>query len=428
MLELVVAGYGTMYALILVVGGRLGDAFGRRRVFLVGLAGFILASLLCGLAPNVEFLVGARVLQGVAAALIQPQVLGTFQATLEGPRRARAVSLFAAVGGAAAVLGQLIGGLLIGADIAGSSWRPIFLVNIPVGLIALAIAWRRLPDSRSSAPAGIDGPGTALLGLTIVSLLVPLTEGRALGWPLWTWLVLAVAPIGAIALVLVERRSEARGQTPLIPPSLVRLLPMRRGLALAVPFFIGFGAFMFVFALTVQDGLHKDALQSGLAITPMALTFFLTSLNVPRLIARYGRRVITVGAGIQALGLAALALAFDDQWPHVHAWALAPGLAVGGIGQALVLGGLFRIVLAELPPRFAGVGSGVLVTVQQGSIALGVATLGTLFLAQSDTSIRAAFVLVIGIQAVLAVLVSFASLRLPRPAVLSANPAARVTR
>ena len=344
-LELVVAGYGTAFALMLVVGGRLGDALGRRRLFLIGLTGFTLTSLLCGIAPSAGWLVAARIAQALTAALIQPQVLATFQATLDGPGRGRALGLYAATGGVAATVGQLFGGLLLTADIGGLTWRPIFLVNVPVGVIALIVGWRNIPDTRSPHPAGVDVPGTALLGVTIVALLIPLTEGRALGWPLWTWLLLACAPIAAVTMIAVERRAEARGETPLIPPSLVSLVAMRRGLGLAVPFFLGFGTFMFVFALTVQQGLHEDALHSGLAITPMAVGYFGGSLLVPRLIPRLGARVVTIGMILQAIGLLELVGVVTGQWPHVSLVDMTPGLALAGlVGQSFGVGGLFRTV------------------------------------------------------------------------------------
>jgi MFS family permease len=411
MLELVVAGYGVAFAVSLVVGGRLGDAIGRRRMFVIGMAGFTLTSLLCGLAPSVGVLVAARVLQGVSAAMLQPQVLATFQASLDGVARSRAIGLYAATGGVAVVLGQLVGGVLLNADIAGTAWRPIFLVNVPFGIAGLALVRRVVPQTRSDHPAGVDRPGTALLAATIVSLLVPLTEGPALHWPVWTWLLLAASPAFAAGLVAVERRSEAAGATPLVPPSLVGLRPVAHGLLLAVPFFLGFGAFMFVFALTVQDGLHRDALGSGLAITPMAVAFFTGSLLAARLYERYGTRLLGAGFALQALGLTALLAALGEQWPHVSLAAMAPGLAVAGFGQALGLGALFRTVLAGVPQRLAGVGSGVLVTVQQGSIALGVASLGTLFVTLARHDMRTAFLVVVGIQAAFAVVLAVASPR-----------------
>jgi MFS family permease len=352
-------------------------------------------------------------------------VLATFQATLDGPARSRAIGMYAATGGIAVVLGQLLGGVLLDADIAGTSWRPIFLVNVPFGIAGLLLVRHAVPATRSAHPAGVDVPGTALLAAAIVSLLIPLTEGPSLHWPLWTWMLLALAPIFAAAFVVVERRSEARGSTPLVPPSLVALSSVRHGLLLAVPFFIGFGTFMFVFALTVQDGLHHDALGSGLAITPMAVAYFAGSLLMARLYERFGTRLLSVGFAIQAIGLAWLVGTVADQWPHVSLLALAPGLALAGFGQSLGLGSLFRTVLAGVPARLAGVGSGVLVTVQQGSIALGVASLGTLFVSLSAHNMRTAFVVVVGLQAAFAVVLALASARrTQRSTALVAEPVA----
>jgi MFS family permease len=411
MLELIVAGYGTAYAVSLVVGGRLGDAIGRRRMFIIGMAGFTLTSLLCGIAPSIGVLVAARVLQGLSAAMIVPQVLATFQATLDGTARSRAIGGYAATGGIAVVAGQLLGGVLLDANIAGTSWRAIFLVNVPVGIVGLLLAPRVVPATRSAHPAGVDIPGTALLAVAIVALLVPLTEGPSLHWPLWLFAVLALAPLAAAAMVAVERHSERGGQTPLVPPSLIRLPTVRRGLLLGVPFFLGFGAFTFVFPLTVQNGLHRDALQSGLAMTPMAVGFFTGSLLMARLYARYGTRLLATGFGLQALGLVSLVVVVGAQWPDVSLTWTVPGLAVAGFAQALGLGALFRTVLGSVPDRLAGVGSGVLVTVQQGSLAMGVASLGTLFISLSGGSMRGAFVVTIGIQALLAVVLALASPR-----------------
>jgi MFS family permease len=416
MLELVVAGYGTAYALMLVVGGRLGDAMGRQRLFVVGVAGFTVSSLLCGIAPNIGVLIAARIAQGLFAALSQPQVIATFQSTLDGQRRARAIGLYAAAGGIAASVGQLLGGLIVHADIAGLSWRPIFLVNVPIGIAVLALTRRYVPATRSPHPASVDLPGTALLGIAIVSLLIPLTEGRVLHWPAWIWALLAVSFVAACTMVIVERRTESGGRVPLVPPSLVGLRSMRRGLTLAVPFFMGFGAFMFVFALTVQQGLHENALRSGIAITPMAVAFFAGSLAAPRLLARYGRRVVVAGLGLQAVGLVWLIDVMHGSWPHVSFLSTVAPLVLAGVGQAFALVGFFRIVLADVPAQLAGIGSGVLVTMQQGSLALGVASLGSLFVTLADSSgMRHAFTVVVGIQAAIAVAVALLAVRLPDP-------------
>jgi MFS family permease len=411
-LELVVAGYGTVYAALLVVGGRLGDALGRRRVFTVGLAGFTLASLLCGLAPSIQTLVAARLVQGAVAALIVPQVLGTFTAALDGRRRATALSLYGATGGVSAVVGQVVGGLLVTANIAGTTWRPVFLVNVPIGLVALALVRRHVPATRSDRPAGVDLRGTLLFAATLTTLLVPLAEGRTLGWPLWTWLVLALAPLLGAATYVVEHRAERAGAIPLLPPSLLRLRSMQRGLALALPFFLGFGAFMFVFALTVQGGLHADALHSGLAIAPLAVTFLVGSLLTPRAIERFGRATLGWGAAVQVVGLVVLAWTVAAGWPHVALVDLVPGLAIAGFGQAFVFGSLFRLVLADVPAHQASIGGGVLVTLQQSGLALGVATLGTLYLGLGSGA--TGFATVLGVQVVLALAMTAGCRALPQ--------------
>jgi MFS family permease len=203
MLELVVAGYGVAFALLLVLGGRLGDLLGRRRLFLAGIAAFTATSVWCGLAGSPGQLVIARIVQGASAAILLPQVLATIQATTSGPARARALGVYAAVTGAAASAGLAIGGALVSADLAGTSWRPIFLVNLPIGLIALLLAVRYVPETSSPQPLRIDLAGTGLLAAGVICLLVPVTEGRALGWPAWSWALLALSPAALAALAIV---------------------------------------------------------------------------------------------------------------------------------------------------------------------------------------------------------------------------------
>jgi EmrB/QacA subfamily drug resistance transporter len=404
-LELVVAGYGVTYALLLVVGGRLGDAFGRKRLFLLGMAAFTVASLACGLAPTAHSLVGARVLQGAAAALMVPQVLATVQATTSGTHRLRAMAMFGATGGIAAVVGQLVGGLIVSADVAGTGWRPIFLVNVPIGLAALVVAPRLLPDSKSLRAAPVDKAGTALLGAAVLAVLVPLSEGRALGWPTWSWVMLAIAPVLVAGLVAVELRHERAERVPLVPPSLVRLPSMARGLTLAVPFFVGFGGFMFVYALAVQGLLGWSAVKAGAALTPMAVSFFVASLLTSRALARWGRSVLTFGLAVQALGYLMLIATVAETWPDVSPLDLSAGFLVAGFGQGLVMSPLFGLVLSQVPPDLAGVGSGVMSTAQQVALAVGATGVGSLFISLSAGAAdggRDAFVTVLGIQLVVA--------------------------
>ncbi|HTF52303.1 MAG TPA: MFS transporter [Pseudonocardia sp.] len=416
-LEWIVAGYGIAFAVLLVLSGRLGDAFGHRRLFIAGLASFTLTSLICGLAPNATVLVLARIAQGAAAALMVPQVLSIVQATTSGERRARVLGYYGATGGISMVIGQLLGGVLVSANLAGAGWRPIFLVNVPIGLLGLVLASRTLPETRASNPRGMDGWGTALLGVTMLALLIPVMEGRALGWPVWCWVLLAMFPVAAVAFVVVERRMEARGGNPLLPTSLARLPSMRHGLAIAVPFFAGFGGFMFVYALTLQDGLHLGPLAAGLALTPMAVAYLVTTLLSSGLVARFGRRVMVAGAAIQLLGLLLLIGAVLLEWPHLTVLSLAPGTLVAGAGQGLVAPTLFRLVLSQVPRESAGAGSGVMVTAQQTSLALGVATLGSLFAALSASSLgfQGAVVTTTAIQAALAACIAIGAARLTDP-------------
>jgi MFS family permease len=415
MLELVVSGYATAYALLLVLGGRLGDSLGRKRLFLAGMAAFTLTSLACGLAPDALALVIGRIAQGASAALMVPQVLATIQAATTGQRRAKALGRYGATGGLAAVLGQVLGGLLVSANIDGTGWRPIFLVNVPIGVVGLILAQRYVPDTRHGNAARVDGRGTVLLGLTVLALLIPLTEGRSLGWPVWTIALLAAAPLLATAFGIAQIRTERAGHTPLVPPSLLQHASMRRGLVLALPFFAGFGAFMFCYALLVQQGLHDSALTAGVGLVPMAATFLLASLSTSRLLARYGARVLAAGGLLQAAGLIVLGVTVYLGWPGLSVLSLAPGLAIAGLGQGLVMSPLFGVVLSEVPPASAGVGGGVLTTTQQTALALGVATLGSMFLALADdgTGVRVGFVAVLAIQTVIAVAVAGGARRLP---------------
>ncbi|MDY0816010.1 MFS transporter [Kitasatospora purpeofusca] len=414
-LELVAAGYGIAFAVLLVLGGRLGDLFGRRRLFVVGAAAFAVTSLACGLAPGAWSLVAARAAQGASAALLIPQVLGTITAATHGARRGRALSVYGAVGGISVVIGQVLGGMLVAADLFGTGWRSVFLLNVPFALLALVLALRFVPESRAPQGAKVDVAGTVLLTASLLALLVPLMEGRAAGWPLWSWLLLALFPVFATAFALVERRVERLGGAPLVPPTLLRIPEMRRGLGIAIPYFGGFGGFMFVIAVALQQGLHLGPVAAGWALVPMAVGYFTASLSGPRLIGRFGSRVLTAGAAVQALGLVTLAVTVLADWNGFSPLRMAPGVALAGIGQGLIGTPLFRVVLSKVPAARAGVGSGVLATSQQSSLALGVATLGTLYLSLAPTlGMDRALALCLGIQLLGSFTVLYLTTRLPR--------------
>jgi EmrB/QacA subfamily drug resistance transporter len=385
-LQLVVGSYGIANATLLVVGGRLGDGFGRKRLFLIGLTGFTVMSLICAIAPTIGVLLAARVVQGAAAAAMTPQVLASITSLLTGEHRARAMAMFGVAGGAAAALGQILGGVLVEADLFGLGWRAVFLVNVPVGILAVVAAIRLLPETKADQAHRVDLVGAALLALTLVLLLLPLTEGRPLGWPLWTWICLA-ATIPAVAVLGAhQHRAERSGQAPLIPPTVLRLRAMRIGLLLAVAFFTTFGGFMFVFALATQGEAHMSPLEGGLSLLPMAVGFLITSIYGPRLQQRYGAGLILRGWLVQAVGYAVLALVALTLWPDVNPWTLAVPMLIAGFGSGLVMVPLMGVVVSQVPPAQAGLGSGILLTSQQTCLALGAATVGTAYLALAGTS------------------------------------------
>jgi MFS family permease len=418
MLELVVAGYGVAYAVLLVAGGRIGDARGRRRMFMWGMAAFTVTSLLCGLAPTIGTLVAARILQGAAAAMMAPQALSTIQATGDPSSRARALGWLGATGGLSGVVGQIAGGALVSADLGGSGWRPVFWVNLPIGLVGIWLAMHHVPETRSPRPATPDRAGSLVLTLALGALLVPLTEGRAVGWPGWSWALLAAVPVLAGGFVITEGRLERGTGAPLVPPSLLRVPSLRQGLTLLFALFSTFGGFMFVCTLLIQEGLGFSPVHAGMALAPMGAGFLVSSLQMARLVERHGRTVITVGAILQLTGLVGLALTFAAAWPAVHSAALLAPLAVLGLGQGLTMPAAMRLALSDVPLHSAGTAAGMLTTTNQVALAVGVATIGSLFLTLSTPQhlgICHAFLVVLGIQSLVALAVGLGSRRLPGP-------------
>ncbi|MFD3400493.1 MFS transporter [Kribbella sp. NPDC058693] len=385
-LQLVVGSYGIAVATLLVVGGRLGDTFGRKRLFLIGLIGFTIMSLICAIAPSIGVLLVARVAQGAAGAAVTPQVLATITSLLTGEHRARAMAMYGVAGGAAAALGQILGGVLVEANVSGLGWRAVFLVNVPVGVLGVIAASRLIPETKAGKAQRVDLVGAALLALTLVLLLLPLTEGRPLGWPLWTWLCLAATIPAVAALGVHQHRSERASRSPLIPPTVLRLRAMRIGLLLAVAFFTTFGGFMFVFALATQGEAHMSPLEGGLSLLPMAVGFLITSIYGPRLQVRYGAGLIVRGWIIQGIGYAVLAVAALTLWPDVNPLKLALPMLIAGFGSGLVMVPLMGVVLGQVPAAQAGLGSGILLTSQQTCLALGAATVGTAYLSLAGSS------------------------------------------
>ncbi|GAB3748157.1 MFS transporter [Microlunatus parietis] len=381
LLPLLVAGYSTPYAALLVAGGRLGDRYGRRRMFVIGAAAFALGTLCCTIAPDFWTLVAARLVQGTAAALLTPQVLGTIQATFSGAARQRAIAWFGSTLGLAAAGGQLLGGVIAEYDLGGLGWRAIFLPLVVVAALLALLAVRLVPETTGQA-VKIDILGGALLALPLILLLLPLSLGARLGWPVWTWLSLLAAVPAVVIFVAVERRIEAAGRMPLLPPSLFALRPFRRGLVTALAFFLGLGGFFLVIGFVLQGGLGLGALGAALVLTPYALGFLACSMIIPWLVRRFGVRVIIAGAAILVVANLIIAVRSWLTYPTLSGTSLLPELIMLGIGQSLVMIPVFGQVLAQLPAERAGTAAGVLTTTQQIGIALGAAVFGAVLFAE----------------------------------------------
>jgi MFS family permease len=409
------AGYGLTFATLLITAGRIGDRVGRRRAFAAGLALFTVASAACGLAWSPAALVAARLVQGAAAALLSPQVLAIIGVAYTGPDRVRALGLYGIALGLAAAGGQLVGGVLVQADVAGLGWRSCFLINVPIGAVALALAPRLVPESRAAGAARLDLAGTALVIAGLTAVVLPLVEGRQHGWPAWTWLSLAAAPALLGAFAVHQRRLERRGGAPLLPPALFADRAFSAGLLTQLVFWCGQASFFLVFAPYLQLGRGLDALQAGLVFTILAAAYLVTSLDAPALAARLGRRLPAIGALLVAAGHALLAASVADVGTSGPIGLLVPALLLIGAGMGLVITPLTATVLAGLEPQRAGAASGALATMQQLGNALGVAVTGVLFFGALDGGFAHAFEISLAELAVLCVAVAALTRLLPRP-------------
>jgi EmrB/QacA subfamily drug resistance transporter len=428
-LEWVVAGYGLAFAAFLITAGRLGDDIGRRRVYVIGLALSTAASAACGLAPSPTTLVLARVGQGVAGAIVMPQVLSIIGVTYKDGEYVRALSAYGVALGLAAVGGQVIGGALVETDVAGLGWRGCCLINVPIGLAALALAPRLVPESRAPQRASLDLVGSATLAAGLVAILLPLIEGRQHGWPGWTWVSLAAAPMILGAFVLHQMRRRGRGRTPLLELGLFRERAFSAGL-LTQLFLAATQASFFVYlALYLQQGRKLDPLEAGLVSTTLALAYVVVSGPAPRLTERYGRTVVAAGGASLAAGLALLALATADVGVGGSILVLVPGLALVGAGIGLCFTPLTSTVLGGIDTARVGAASGAMSTMQQVGYALGVAVTGVVFFGVGEGDVAHAFEISLLQLAALATGIVVMTRLLPRKAdpAPAAAPAASAT-
>jgi EmrB/QacA subfamily drug resistance transporter len=377
-IQFVVAGYGLAYAVLLITGGRLGDIFGRKKLFLIGMSGFVIASALCGLAQSAIMLDLSRVLQGGMAAMMYPQVLSVIQVTFPPQERARVFGFVGAVIGIATITGPLVGGLIIRNDITGGSWRWIFLVNLPIGIAALVAATRLITESRAPNATRLDLGGFVLSTAGILLLVYPLVEGQVAGWPAWTYICMAISPFMLIAFILYER-SLPSTRFPLVQLSLFRIRSFSVGVAISAVFIAGIPAFFFTFSLMLQVGLGFSALNAGLTTIPWSLASAVASALSTRVAPRLGKYTIAIGASLLVIGILGIMLTIHVAGTKVTGWDLIPSFVVSGLGLGTVIAPLLNIILAGVPGRDAGSASGVLTTFQQLGGAIGVAVVGVVF-------------------------------------------------
>lgn len=375
----VVSGYALSFGLVLVAGGRLGDALGRRRMFLAALTGFVATSALCGAAPSAELLVAARLLQGLAAGMLTPQSSGLIQVLFRGAERGRAFGIFGATVGLSTAVGPVLGGLILAGAGEQEGWRWVFYVNVPIGLIALVAAWRWVPvRPRRGGPlaAQIDVLGAVLLGGGVLCVLLPLM--RVEGGRLW-WLVL-LAPVLVVLFLRWEHRMVRRKRAPLLDTRLLSHTPAYpAGAALGLLYFVGFSGIWLVLAVYFQAGLGYTPLQSGLSVTSFALAAAVSAAVAGRLVSRYGRRVTVAGLASSAVGLAATAVVLYLVPGTWAGWLAALPMLVAGAGSGAVISPNVALTLEWVPTRMGGAAAGALQTGQRIGSAIGLALLAAVF-------------------------------------------------
>ena len=375
-LQLIVSCYASAYAVFLITGGRLGDLYGRKQMFMAGMTGFIIASAICGFAPNGSILILGRILQGASAAVMAPQVLATIRTIFSVAEQPRIIGLYGSVFGFASIVGQLFGGALITLHPLGLTWQSIFLINIPIGAVALGGAMRFLPEARPLSRPKIDLVGVFLLSLLLGSIIYPLTRGREAGWPAWTFISFAASIPLLAFFIWFEHWLAKAGGSPLVDLKLFKNRTFVAGLAMAFLFYC-ISVFFLTFGIYLQSGLGWTSLASGIGILPFALGFFAGTLRSAKLYVRIGNHILSVGFGLLAGGFAITAGALHAGFgPGIIFYV---GLICAGVGQGLLQPSTVRIVLTEVEPEQAGLAAGVVTSILQVGAAVGVAAVGSVF-------------------------------------------------
>ncbi|MFB8077085.1 MFS transporter [Streptomyces sp. NPDC056013] len=386
-LQWVIGGYALTLGAGLVLGGRLGDRYGRRRMFLIGLTAFTASSLLCAVAPNIESLIAFRLLQGTAGAMLLPQGLGLLRENFSGPELTKVFAVFGPVLGLGGIIGPVLGGFLIEGDFFGLGWRSVFLINLPIGVAALIIAAKFVPKKAGDRAVRVDAAGAALVAVSCALLVLPLNQGQEDGWPLWTWLCMAGSVLGFSFFALQQRRAAAAGRGPLVTPGLLRKPAFTVGLGGIALFFGGLIGTQLVLTLFLQVGMRFTAGDAGLGNLPLAVgTAIGGAVSGAFLADRIGRKVLQIGPLVQLAGAVVLWFELEGLDPAAFSvWDIVPGTAVAGIGAGMVIAALFSFLLAAVDDDEIGSASGVLTAVQAVGGSIGVAVFGSVFFARAKT-------------------------------------------
>ena len=381
-LELVVGGYAFAYASGLITGGRLGDMYGHRKMYLWGLVLFAATSLLCGVAGSAGFLVFARIVQGFAAAVMIPQVLAAINVVLPGERRGWAMAWYGVAAGLGSIAGQILGGWFIHADLAGLGWRAIFLINVPIAALTFIAALLVVPQSRRADAPSIDARGATGIAVSLALVLLPFVLGRQNGWPAWMWIGPVVGSVLLWVVIRAEDRLSARGGDPILDTKLITVPSLARGAIASILFMAFFASFMFRLTVLLQQGEHIEPLHAGLMFAPSGVTFALSSLFMRGWITKNRQRAIRTGAIITIFGLAVATLGLTiDKLPTVAL--IVAAVCLTGFGNGLALPTLIGVALSDVPPMKAGVASGIVTAAQQFAASAGVALLGTLYFSRA---------------------------------------------
>ncbi|MDX8146369.1 DHA2 family efflux MFS transporter permease subunit [Lentzea sp. BCCO 10_0061] len=378
-LQWITAGYVFAFALTLITGGRLGDIYGRRRMFQLGVLGFVVTSFLCGIAVNPEMLVISRLAQGLAAGLMVPQVMSIIHVTFPDKEKGAVFAIQGTIGGLAATIAPLVGGVLVAANIFNWEWRTIFLVNVPIGLIGYVLGWKYINESKAPSRIRLDLIGVVIATVSLTALLFPLTFGRELHWPAWGFVLMAASVVGFIGFVAYERAKQRKDGMPLVPLSLFKSRSFSAALALMLGMFSFTGMFMLALYLYLQEGLGFSPLRTGVTLLAFCIGAFITaSASVIALVPKFGRAVLQVGAVVIAVGVAVLLFSVS---PDITSWGLVPGLLLIGLGFGMTATPIALFALQEVPHEDAGAASGLINTKQQLGFAVGISVVTLAFFA-----------------------------------------------